>query len=343
MNNLKILDCTLRDGGFGLEDMYKNGIPTEMFTEDDKHTIAELLRDSNIDIIEIGGLTSADNSSEGFSVYNNVTALSKYIPKERKQNQMYVAFNIDIDIPIRTIPNYSPELVDGIRVSLKYSQLQESLNYCKALALKGYKVFMQPVATMRYTDDDLKRLICFANEIDAYALYFVDSFGYMNERDVERLLRLYSESLSPNIKIGFHAHNNMENALKNAQFFIEHFVDRERIVDACAIGMGQGSGNLQTEIIVDYLNKIYGTNYDFEKILEICDILGKFRPHYMETWGYSPIRLIPAVYGVAYKYAVALKTQYNMSLVEINRVLRNVPDNLKHRYTPENLKQVLRR
>jgi 4-hydroxy 2-oxovalerate aldolase len=194
---------------------------------------------------------------------------------------------------------------------------------------------------MRYTDDELELLVSASNEMGAYALYFVDSFGYMEEKDVERFYRFYAEKLDPNIRIGFHAHNNMENAMFNVKNFIEHS-QRNCIIDSCAIGMGQGAGNLQTEVLVSYLNKNFGTRYGFNSILAVCEMLEKFRPHDLESWGYSPVRLIPAVHSCAYKYAVTMKLKYGMSLVEINNALGCIPDDLRHRYTPENLERVLK-
>lgn len=339
---LKVLDCTLRDGGQGLENLNANGIKTEIFTDRDKIKIAELVRDSGIDIIEIGCMSKSCIGLEKFAIYENVQELSAFLPEKKNDNQMYTGLYVDPDTPLDEIPAYSPELVEGIRVILRYSQLQQSIDFCRGLARKGYKMFIQPMLTMRYTDEELKRLVYAANEMGAYALYFVDSFGYMNENDVERLYKFYAEELDKSVKIGFHAHNNMENAFYNARYFIEKLNDRDRLIDSCAIGMGQGAGNLQTEVLVDYLNRNHGTNYDFECVLEICDILEKFRTHDMETWGYSPVRLVPAVHNAAYKYAVAMKLQYNMSLVEINRVLKDIPDDMRHRYTPDNLKKLLR-
>lgn len=338
---LKVLDCTLRDGGQGLESINSNGIKTEIFTDNEKIKIAELVRDSGIDIIEIGCVSIASNNLEKFAVYHRIEDMAKFLPKKTNPNQIFTGLYIDPDTPIEEIPDASPELVEGIRVILRYSQLQKSIDYCAALAKKGYKMFIQPMLTMRYTEDELKRLVYAANEMGAYALYFVDSFGYMNEKDVDRLYRFYSEELDGKIRIGFHAHNNLENAMPNAQYFIEKLMDRDCIVDSCVMGMGQGAGNIQTEVLINYLNRNYGTKYDLNCVLEICDMLEKFRPHDMETWGYSPIRLIPAIHDAAYKYAVAMKLQYNMSLVEINKVLTNIPDDLRHRYTPDNLRQLL--
>lgn len=340
--SLKVLDCTLRDGGQGLENLNSNGIKTEIFTDEEKIRIAELVRDSGIDIIEIGCMSVTTSNLEKFAVYHRIEDMAKFLPKKTNPNQIFTGLYIDPDTPVDEIPDASPELVDGIRVILRYSQLQKSLDFCEALAKKGYKMFVQPMLTMRYTDEELKRLVYSANEMGAYALYFVDSFGYMHEKDVERLYKFYCEELDSRIRVGFHAHNNMENAMSNAKYFIEKLMDRDCIVDSCAIGMGQGAGNLQTEVLISYLNKNYGTDYDINCILEVCDILEKFRPHDMETWGYSPVRLVPALHDAAYKYAVAMKLQYNMSLVDINKALTGIPEDLKHRYTPDNLKEILK-
>ncbi|MCI8773038.1 MAG: hypothetical protein HFI50_03760 [Lachnospiraceae bacterium] len=340
---LNVLDCTLRDGGQGLENLNANGIKTEIFTDKDKIKIAELVRDSGIDIIEIGCMSKTCIGLEKFAIYENILELSKFLPEKKNNKQIYTGLYVDPDTPLDVIPDYSPELVEGIRVILRYSQLQQSIDFCRGLARKGYRMFIQPMLTMRYTDEELRRLVYAANEMGAYALYFVDSFGYMNENDVERLYKFYIEELDKSVKIGFHAHNNMENAFYNARYFIEKLNDRDRLIDSCAIGMGQGAGNLQTEVLVDYLNRNHGTKYDFECVLEICDILEKFRAHDMEAWGYSPVRLVPAVHKAAYKYAVAMKLQYNMSLVEINRALKDIPDDMRHRYTPDNLKKILKR
>ena len=60
-----------------------------------------------------------------------------------------------------------------------------------------------------------------------------------------------------------------------------------------------------------------------------------------QMWGYSPIRFVSAINEAAYKYAVAMKIQYNMPLAEIADILSGIPYELKQRYTEENLKKVL--
>ena len=340
---IKLLDCTLRDGGQGLENFFNNGIKTEEFSDDERRIISKRLCDAGIDIVEIGCITSTDLNMERYAIYRNLESLSKFLPSKKNGEQIITGLYVDPDTPLEKIPDYKAGLVEGIRVILRYSQLQKSLEFCKGLSEKGYKVFVQPMLTVRYTDEELDMLIEYANEMRAYALYFVDSFGYMHEKDIERIYKYYSGKLDKSIRIGFHAHNNMQNAFSNAQYFIEKLADREVIVDSCVVGMGQGAGNLQTEVIVDYLNKNYGANYDVDCILEVCDILEKFRPHDIETWGYTPLRFVPAIHNAAYKYALAMKLKYNMSLVEINHALTGISDELRHRYTPDNLEKLLKR
>ena len=211
----------------------------------------------------------------------------------------------------------------------------------KEFTEKGYKVFIQPMVTMRYSNTELERVVHTANEIGAYALYFVDSYGYMDEKQMERIFRLYDNKLDPAVHIGFHPHNNMDMAFSNARYFIGLAEGRNIIVDSCVTGMGQGAGNLQTELLAEYMNANLGGNYQLDEILDACDAVEKFRPTEMESWGYSPVKLISAVHKTAYKYAVALKSQHHMPLAAINRLLSDMPDDMRHRYTQENLLKLL--
>lgn len=338
--NIQLLDATLRDGGQGLEDLYKNGFSDKIFTEKTKLKTIDCLGKSNVDIIEIGTMGPSVDDKSKFAIYQNVEELSKYLPEKRNVNALYAGLYIGPDTAIKDIPDWNPSLVEGIRVILRYSELQKSLDYCASLSAKGYKVFVQPMLTMRYSDDELDMVINAANEMNAYACYFVDSYGYMQEQDVKRLFEYYDARLSKDIKIGFHAHNNMNLAFSNVQYFVNIESERDIIVDSCATGMGQGAGNLQTELIVPYLNEKLGKSYDYGSILDVCEILdNEMIPN--ELWGYSVSRLLPAVYKTAYKYGLMMRNKYRLSFREMDKVLRNMPDDLRMRFTAENLSKIL--
>lgn len=334
--NIQLLDATLRDGGQGLEDLHKNKFSDKIFTEEDKHYFIDSLGKSNVEIIEIGTMGPSEDDKSMFAIYQDIEDLSKYLPKKKNPNALYVGLYIGPDTDVNDIPAWNPSLVDGVRVILRYSELQKSLDYCAALSAKGYKVFVQPMLTMRYSYKELDMVVNAANEMKAYACYFVDSYGYMQPKDIKRLFDYYDTRLDANIKIGFHAHNNMNLAFSNVQYFLGIVSDRDVIVDSCATGMGQGAGNLQTELIVPYLNEAYGKKYDYPSILDICDRLDtEMIPN--ELWGYSVSRLLPAVYKTAYKYGLTMRNKYHLSFRDMDKVFREMPDELRMRFTVDNL------
>lgn len=336
--NIQILDCTLRDGGLGLEDAEKNHIASVRFDLSASGTVAEKLADSKIDIVEIGSIEITEDIRQGFCIYRDIETISKRIPEKKNKGQMFAALYRGPDTPVKDIPEWNPSLCEAVRVIIRYSKLQESLDFCAALASKGYKVFVQPMLTMRYKDDEIQLLIRASNKMDAYALYFVDSYGYMEASDVIRLFRIYDRGLSPHIRIGFHAHNNMNLALSNALTFINMETDRKIIVDSCLLGMGQGAGNLQTELIVGYLNK--NSKYQYSSVLEGCEIIEKYCGQGL--WGYSVPRLLSALHKTAYKYSMALRNHYHLNYSEIDQILSQMPEDLKQRYTPDNMIRLLK-
>ncbi len=340
MAKIKLLDCTLRDGGLALEDAVINGLSTLKFEKRHISRIIEKSTDAGFDIVEIGAVEISDRPKTGFAIYRNIEDISSTAPASHGNGQMFAALYRGPDTPLDDIPKYCSGLCEAVRVILRYSELKKSLDFCAGLSEKGYKVFVQPMLTMRYSDDEIEQLITASNEMNAYALYMVDSYGYMTSSDIEELFVRYDAGLKPGISVGFHAHNNTNLAFSNAVSFISKKTDRQLIVDSCVLGMGQGAGNLQTEIITDYLNKNFGKNYDYGSVLDICDIV---QCYFGSTlWGYSVTRLLPALHKTAYKYAVSLREHYGLSYREIDDILRNMPDELRHRYTKENTAAVLK-
>lgn len=338
-NRIRILDCTLRDGGLGLEDAYKNKIADVGFSLTDIDTVIGALQNSKVDIIELGSIEITQDDRQKFAIYQNVQELSQKIPQNRTANQMYVGLYRGPDTPLEEIPEWNPTMVDGVRVIIRYSELQKSLDFCAGLARKGYKVFVQPMLTMRYSEKELELIVNEANKMGAYAVYFVDSYGYMQSSDVNRFLDFFDQNLDKDICIGFHAHNNMNLAYANVMTFINFDTQRNIIVDSCAIGMGQGAGNLQTELITSYLNDVDNGRYNFSSILDVCEVIEKYSEP--SIWGYSVTRLLPALHKAAYKYAVTLRQHYGLSFSQINMIFSIMPNEFKHRYTMENTEKLL--
>jgi 4-hydroxy 2-oxovalerate aldolase len=71
------------------------------------------------------------------------------------------------------------------------------------------------------------------------------------------------------IGIGFHGHNNLSLAVANSIVAIE---EGARWLDACTCGLGAGSGNTPTEVLVAVLDKLgYETGIDLWKIMDTAE------------------------------------------------------------------------
>jgi 4-hydroxy 2-oxovalerate aldolase len=338
--NIAVLDCTLRDGGLGLEDAMLNTGNCDVFKDKSVAGFIETMKASSIDIIELGAIEITNSNRSGFSIYQNIEQVSKLIPENKPDNQMYVALFRGPDTPIENIPEWNPLYCEGIRVIIRYSEMNKSLNFCRALAEKGYKVFVQPMLTMRYNDSELQTLIDESNDLEAYALYLVDSYGYMESHDVLKLFRRFDEGLSDRIRIGFHAHNNMNLAFSNVRTLVEQNSNRSIIVDSTIMGMGQGAGNMQTELLIPYLNNKNTSNYDYYAVLEACEIIEAYWKD--NLWGYSVMNLLPAINKTAYKFSSSLRKKHKLPYAQIHKILSNIPEELRHRYTSENTNKLLK-
>lgn len=341
MKRVSILDCTLRDGGFALEDAVKNGIRTEKFSDEDRENIATYVSAAQTDIIEIGAIEVTKSEKRGFAIYQNIEEISTVKEKLKSQGKLYAGFYRGPDISLDNVPEWNESMIDITRVCLRYSELEKSLEFAKGLSQKGYKVFLQPMVTVRYTEHELDMVLNAANEMNAYAVYFVDSYGYMTPEDVNKYFTLFDKKLKSEISIGFHAHNNMEMALINVLTLISIDTSRKIIIDACASGMGQGTGNLQSEVIMNYMNRVYGCRYNVSQMFRACELVDRFNVDHL--WGYSVPRYIAAQNHTAYKYAMALKDKYKMTYSDIDYLLKNIPEDLRFRYTPENTEELLKR
>lgn len=339
-NRIQLLDCTLRDGGFEFEDAARFGMSDKSFTNETIGQLASYLTQAGVDIIELGLIEQSDQDRRQFAIYQDVESVSMTIPSKQTSYRMYSAMFRGPDTPIERIPPWSPSYCEVLRVILRYSELRKSLDFCGALVEKGYKVFMQPSVTARYSDSELQLLIDAANEMRAYALYFVDTYGYMQEGDVLRFLRRFDNGLDPSVRIGYHAHNNMAQAVSNANAFLSYPTKRRIILDSCLLGFGQGAGNLHTEIIANYLNQNCGKNYDYRFILDACEIMEQYTGKNIS--GYSVPCFLSARHKAAYRYSMALREGYHLSFREIDAVLSRMPEDFRHRYTPECVADLLR-
>lgn len=312
MRNIQILDCTLRDGGYVNDWRFgKNAIAR----------IIQKLTSSGVDIIECGFLEECDYDPD-CSFYNHVDQIAEFLPEDRR-NTCYVAMTRLGKYPIESLPPHDGRSIDGIRVSFHFNEVEEGIAYCHQIKQKGYKVFIQPVGTSSYCDEDLLSLIHLVNELKPYSFYLVDTLGLMHREDVMRFFYLINHNLDKAIHMGFHSHNNLQLSYSNCQSLASLESDRVMSLDASVYGMGRGAGNLNTELMANYLNTHFQHRYEIEPLLEIIDEhISKIKAQH--NWGYTVPHYLAAINGCHPNYAAYLSSKQRLTVKNISTILRSI-------------------
>ena len=279
MKSLKVLDVTLRDGGcvndFNFGEKYMN-------------QILNSLEQSGVEIIELGYIDERKGSFSGRTQFINEHIIAKNLLKNKKPNIMYVAMMDYGKFNAENLSIYEDYLIDGIRLAFQKKDRYKIIEVAREIINKGYKLFIQPMTIMRYSDKELIEFIDLINtELpDATAFYIVDSFGEMRMGDLDRLIHLVEHNLIEGMPLGLHSHNNLQLSYFNAVTFLQSSTSRELIIDSSIMGMGKGAGNLNTELFLEHLNLYFGKNYYIAPLLEVIDkVLNQIRAEYY--WGYS--------------------------------------------------------
>lgn len=291
VNNVKLLDCTLRDGLRVVEcafpDYHLSGV-------------VRGLGSSGIDIVEMGFLRGNVEYSGNSTFFTDLQQMERFIPNASKKT-MYVAF-ADYGEQygmwdFSRLRDYGGGPISGIRLAVRKCDFMAALPVMRLIKDKGYKLFIQTVESMNYTDRELLEAIDVANELAPYSFGIVDTFGAMYKEDVVRYFSLIDNNLAKDIHIDLHSHNNMQLSFSFAQEVVA-MSRRERnvIIDATLEGVGKGAGNLNTELIANFMNHKYGRFYDLDMILDTIDT----HVHWIKTdsdWGYNTPSFMAGIYS----------------------------------------------
>lgn len=321
MGRISILDCTLRDGGyvndfrFGMENM-KN--------------IVTLLTTAGLEIVECGFLVSGKEDADT-SLFGSVEKVRDIIGSNKETDTMFVAMIQYGKISGEEIAPCDGRSIDGIRVTFHEHEIEPAFVLGKELMDKGYKVFMQPVGTVTYTDQALLNLIDRVNQLHPYAFYIVDTLGTMYKNDLLRMFYLVDHNLNKNISVGFHSHNNLQLSFANAQEIMQLNSPRKLIIDTAVYGMGRGAGNLCTELVTQYINYNFELRYDNIAILQIIDEY--IKPLSMQyKWGYDAAFYLASVLKCHPNYASFLMNKQTLHVQDIHAILNSMDEEKRPLY-----------
>lgn len=314
MNSIKLLDCTLRDGGYVNE--WEFGVK-------ESRGITELVSKSGVEFVEVGFIGPHEDK-EGVVRFSSMHELMKVfnnLDRDAKLSVMTYAEGYSVD----NFPDKSDSTVEMIRVIFWKRNLEEGVEYCRKLVNKGYEVGVQLARTEQYDLSEIGDIVKMFNDVHPYSVYLVDSFGTFNRDKMLSYSEIYDKSLAMDIHFGFHAHNNMQQAFTNAVTFCEQGFDHDLILDASVLGIGRGAGNLNIELFMYYLN---AKGYQFN-LEPICKTASRYiepiksRIKKSEIWGYSYPYFLAATNGRNHAFVNYL-LEHEVSIEKMAKIFKKM-------------------
>ena len=316
MGQIKLLDCTLRDGGY-LNDW--------KFGHDNIVTIFERLVSAEVDIIEIGFLDERREYDYERSILPDTQSVERSYGELKKDRSMVVGMIDFGTCGIENVQMCNESYLDGIRVIFKKEKMHEAIRFCGLLKQKGYAVFVQAVSITSYNDEEFAELAGLVNDICPYAFSLVDTYGLLHKQQLEHYFVMADQQLRPEIGLGYHAHNNFQLAYANCIEVLE------KKLDGTLYGMGKSAGNAPTELLSMYMNEHNGKKYRTHQLLEAIDVtmLDIYRQIH---WGYSFKFFLSASNDCHPNYVAFLQDKGTLSVRSINRILTNICEEKKLLY-----------
>lgn len=322
LKKIEVLDCTLRDGAY---------INKSDFGDSTIKGIIRNLQHSKVEIIECGWLKDDPHKIDS-SYFHVPEDVIPYL--EKKDPAVTYVVMIDYDrYDLLNLPQNDGRSIDAVRVVFPRGKAKKGLEVARKIREKGYRIFCQAANTLGYTDREILDLISEVNEVKPECISIVDTFGAMFPDDLIRICSLFANNLHPDVKIGFHSHNNQQLSFALCIEFIRYMTAQGRsiVVDSSLCGMGRGAGNATTELLTGFLNKKYSGNYDLDLIMDTIDMfMVPFEEKY--KWGYSIPTFIAGMYCSHVNNIDYLLKNHRATAKEIRSVISSMEPQDRIRY-----------
>ncbi len=269
---IKVLDCTIRDGGLINNHNFDHRFVREVY---------KALSAAGVDYMEVGYknsrklFSSSEYGSWKFCDDNDIQKIIEGVESRTKISVMVDVGRVDLE-DVKPADN-SP--VDMIRVAAYVKDIDKAICMVNHFVDKGYETTINIMAISRDQGTELNEAL---HQIEAEskikALYIVDSFGALYQESVEHLIKL-AKNIIKKAEVGFHGHNHQQLAFSNT---IEAIIHNANYLDGTVYGIGRAAGNCPLELLIGFLKN---PKFDLRPILDL--ISKEFIPLRKKIeWGY---------------------------------------------------------
>jgi len=281
-SELKVLDCTIRDGGLMNNHQFEDKIVKAVYNA---------CVEAGLDYMELGYKGSKKvfvPTDYGPWKYCSEDDLRRIVGDNKTNLKLSAMADTGRTDRADILPK-KQSVLDMIRTACYIHQIPAALDIIKDAHDKGYETTLNLMAVSAVQESEIDgALEMLANsEVDVF--YLVDSFGALYSEQAHYLLRKYIQYAEPEGKqVGMHAHNNQQLAYANT---IEAVITGANMLDGSIAGLGRGAGNCPTELLLGFL---HNPKYKLRPILQcIQDYIQPMQKELL--WGYDIPYMITGV------------------------------------------------
>lgn len=318
-DNLTILDCTLRDGG------YYNSWD---FAPDLVAAYLRAIGDAGIDAVELGFRFTASDRFYGPYAYTTDDMISALdLPDGAIPGVMCNAKDLIVfdGGPARAVDALFAEAdrspVAMVRIAAHFREARDCEAALARLKEKGYTTGLNLMQATGRTEDEVAALAEAVSAWDSVdILYFADSLGNMDTDGVRGSIAALRKGWAG--PIGVHMHDNMGRALANSLAAADAGVDW---IDGTILGMGRGAGNVRTEYLLLEMRRRGIERFRPEALValagrDFAELQRRYR------WGNNIYYYLSGIYGIHPTYVQQMLSDDRYEAADILSVLETLRD-----------------
>lgn len=313
-NKLKILDCTLRDGGY-----YNNWDFSEFLVNDYLQTMKEI----KVDYVEIGFRSLEADEYRGPYYYSSDDFLeSLKIPKDLKISVMVNAaeilsnkFNNPMSVVKFLFKNKKFSKVSLVRIACHLEDIKKIIEPAQWLKSQGYLVALNLMQIGDKSKKDIQQISELINNSKLDIFYFADSMGNLDRSKTLNIIKIIRKKFKG--QLGIHTHDNLGKALDNTLAASNATVNW---IDSTVCGMGRGPGNAKTEYLILEIEKRFNLKINYFSILKLIENhFKKLMEEY--KWGSNPYYYIAGMNNVHPSFIQGMLNDTRYNSLEILNLL----------------------
>ncbi len=316
---MKIMDCTLRDGG----NIFGSGFPKDLTV-----MILKGLTENGISVIEYGNAKGLGAGELGF--------VAPCTDEEYYEMAQPFLDKAEIGMFLNAKRYKKENVMNAAKAGLRFLRVgadagDARLFYDVIATVKenGLKCRYSLMKAYLLSPGELADEALDLQEHGVDEVTIMDSAGCMMPNEVRAYIKALKKKVS--IPVGFHCHNNLGMSAANGQAAMEEGAD---LLDCGLLGMARSAGNMSTEVAAVLADK-YGEAPEVN-VFGLLNFLEKELIPAMEVHGYQPpITPLELILGYSGCHSGFLKTfravakecgvDVKKLIVEVSRLNRKNP------------------